>query len=95
MCYTYKNTAVDGSTERKAIAAAGITYRDVTPVYFSRDPYHKAFNEKLDMRKYRAYDKRAGGMVFNTAGERLTITHVVPSSPAARIRAWRTRIRGA
>ena len=28
----YENTAVDGSAERKAIAAAGITCRDVTPV---------------------------------------------------------------
>ena len=35
-----ENTAVDGSAERKAIAAAGITCRDITPVYFSRDPYH-------------------------------------------------------
>ena len=44
----YENTAVDGSVERKAIAAAGITCRDVMPVYFSRDPYHKAFEERLD-----------------------------------------------
>jgi hypothetical protein len=28
----YENTAVDGSAERKAIVAAGITCRDVTPV---------------------------------------------------------------
>ena len=47
------------------------------------------------MRKYRAYSKRAGGMVFDTTGERLTLTHVVPSLPAPRIRAWRTRIHGA
>jgi hypothetical protein len=34
-------------------------------------------------------------MVFDTTGERLTLTHIVPSSPAAWSRAWRTRIRGA
>ena len=33
--------------------------------------------------------------MFETTGERRTLTHIVPSSPAARIRAWRTRIRGA
>ena len=47
------------------------------------------------MRRYRVYNKRTGGMVFDTKGERLTLTHVVQSSPAARIRAWTTRIRGA
>ena len=49
----YNNTAVDGSAERKAIAAAGIMCRDVTPVYFSQDSYHEAFEERLDMRRYR------------------------------------------
>ena len=62
---------------------------------FSCNPYHEAFEERLDMRKYRAYNKCAGGMVFDTTGEMLTLTHVVPSSPAARIQVWRTRIRGA
>ena len=58
---SYTNTAIDGSAEHKAIAAAEITCRDVTPVYFPRDPYHEAFEERLDMRRYRAYSKRAGG----------------------------------
>ena len=83
----YKKTAIDGSAERKAIVTAGITCRDVTPVYFSRGPYHKAFEERLYIRRYRAYNKRAGGMVFDTKEEVLMFTHVVPSSPAARIRA--------
>ena len=83
---------MDGSAERKAIAAVGITCRDVTPVYFFRDLYHKAFEEWLEMQKYRAYNKRAGGMVFDTAEERLTLIHIVASSPAAWIPVWRTRI---
>ena len=76
---------MDDSVERKTIAFAGITCRDVTPVYISCDPYHEVFEERLDTRKYRAYNKCAGGMVFDMAGERLALTHVVPSLPAARV----------
>ena len=31
----YDNTVVDGSAERKATAATGTMYRDITQVYFS------------------------------------------------------------
>jgi hypothetical protein len=91
----HEGTAIDGSKERRAIAASGISCRDVLPVYFSTDPYHSSFDERLDMRRYHAYGKRAGGMICVATGDRLTLKDVVASSPAARIRAWRTRIRGA
>ena len=47
------------------------------------------------MRRYTAYAKPAGGMVFETADDRLILRDIVPRSPAAKIPAWRTRIRGA
>ena len=53
----YKGTAVDGSAELAAITAAGITLRDVSPVYFSPDSYHSAFEERLDIRRYHAYGR--------------------------------------
>jgi hypothetical protein len=91
----FKGTAVDSSAEVDAMANAGITHRDMAPVYFSKDPYHDAFDEQLDMRRYTAYAKPAGGMVFEATDDRLVLKHIVPSSPAAKIPAWRTRIRGA
>ena len=46
----HEGTAVDGSKERRAITRSGISSRDVSPVYFSPDPYHSSFEERLDMR---------------------------------------------
>ena len=66
----------------------------MAPVYFSPDPFHKEFEETLDMRRYGAYDKPTGGMVFEKSYGQLVLQNIVPSSPAAKIPAWRTRIRG-
>ena len=54
----FKGTAVDGSKERAAMEKAGVTIRDMAPVYFSTDPYHEALQERLDIRQYNAYKKR-------------------------------------
>ena len=70
---------------------AGITHRDMAPVYFSPDPYHEVFEERLDMHRYAAYATPAGGMVFDATGDRLVLRDIVP---AAKMPAWRTRIRG-
>ena len=61
-----------------------VSSRDVLPVYLSSDPYHRSFEERLDIRRYHAYGKRAGGMVFVKAGDRLMLNTIVES----------TRIRG-
>ena len=51
-----KRTALDGSQERRAM--------DNAPVYFSSDPYYAAFEERLDMQRYKTYGKPSGGMTF-------------------------------
>jgi hypothetical protein len=91
----HAGTAVDGSSETKVIAATGITCRDVSSVYFSPDPCHSTFEERLDMRRYQAYVKQAGGMVFARGDDRLTLKSMTSSLPGTKLRAWRTRIRGA
>ena len=47
----FKDTTVDGQAEIDAMAKAGITRRDMVPVYFSPGPYNEAFEEQLDMRR--------------------------------------------
>lgn len=81
----FKGTTVDNWAELAAMAKAGTTIRNMVPVYFSPDPYHKAFEERLDMRRYTAYTKPAGGTVFDIADERLVLRIIVPSLPAANI----------
>ena len=66
----------------------------MAPAYFSPDSYHQAFEESLDMQRYGAYNKPAGGMVFVITDDRLTLRDVLPSLPAAKIPAWWTRILG-
>jgi hypothetical protein len=77
------------------MSKAGIAAQDMTPMYFSPDPYHKAFKDRLDILRYEAYNKPTGGMVFNAADGRLVLRDIFPRSTAAKIPAWRTRIRGA
>ena len=55
------------------MAKDGITKKDMAPGYFSPDPYHQAFEERLDMWRYGAYNKPAGGMVFAITDDRLTL----------------------
>ena len=92
---SFRGTAVDGSRERLSMANDGITEKDMVPVYFSLNPYHHAFEERLDMRWYGAYNKPAGGMVFAITDDRLTLRDMLPSLPTAKIPAWWTRIHGA
>ena len=63
----------------------GITEKDMVPVYFSPDPYFQAYEERLDIRRYGAYKKPTGGMVFAIADDQLTLRDIIVSLPAANI----------
>ena len=47
------------------------------------------------MRRYGAYTNPIGGMVCAVADDRLILRDILQSLPAAKILAWRARIRGA
>ena len=86
-------------TDRRSAAARivddfGITQDDMAQVYLSPCPYHAAFEEELDLRKY-SYKHPAAGLGLVTKDERLLLEHMVKGNPAARIRCWRSRLRGA
>ena len=57
------------------------------------DPYSAKFEETLDMRRFEAYRKLLGRIEFDKKGGRLILTKIKPGSSAAKIPAWRTRIR--
>ena len=86
----FTGTAMDGGKERAEVAKVGITIHNLAPVYFSLDPYNEAFQERIDIRRYGAYEKKAGGMRFDTKDNRLVLRDVVPSLSVAKIPAWRS-----
>ena len=64
-------------------------------VYMSPDPYHDAFEQTVDLRKFDLTKHATGGLSLYERDGRVHLASIAPSTPAARIHAWRTRIRGA
>ena len=82
----YRNTVLEHvNKDGLAVENYEITRQDVAQVYFSPHPYHQAFEEIIDLRRYTRYGKVSGGMRFDDINGRLILTDIVPSSPAARI----------
>ena len=64
-------------------------------VYMSPDPYHDAFEQTLDLRKFDLTKHATGGLSLYVRDGRVHLASIAPSTPAARIHSWRTWIRGA
>ena len=64
-------------------------------VYMSPDPYHDAFEQTVDLRKWDLSQHATGGLCLSERDGRVHLTSISPGSPAARIHGWRTRLRGA
>ena len=69
--------------------------QDMMMVYMSPDPYHDAFEQSVDLRKFGLTKHATGGLSLYERDGRVHLASIAPSTPAARIHAWRTRIRGA
>ena len=61
----------------------------------SPDLYHKAFEEVLDLRRFDYSRHRTAGLCLAHANGRLILGGMAPSTPAAKIPRWRSRIKGA
>ena len=72
-----------------------IGVQDMMMVYMSPDPYHDAFEQSVDLRKFDLTKHATGGLRLYERDGRVHLASIAPSTPAARIHAWRTRIRGA
>ena len=69
--------------------------QDIAQVYLSPHPYRSAFEESLVIGKSRLRGLPTAGMSLKNENGRLQLLDIKPSSPAARIPRWRSRIRGA
>ncbi len=72
-----------------------IGVQDMMMVYMSPDPYHDAFDQSVDLRKFDLSKHATGGLSLYERDGRVHLASIAPSTPAARIHAWRTRLRGA
>jgi len=72
-----------------------IGVQDMKMVYMSPDPYHDAFAQTVDLRKFDLTKHATGGLNLYVRDGRIHLGSIAPSTPTARIHGWWTRIRGA
>ena len=72
-----------------------ISLRDVCQIYRSPHPYNDAFEEELILRKYDSSTHPTAGFKFKILDERLIVEGITAGSPGAKIRCWRSRLKGA
>jgi hypothetical protein len=64
-------------------------------IYLSPTPYHDAFEEKVDIRRWLPSDNPTAGLRLVQENDRMILVSIDKSTPAARIPRWRTRLKGA
>ncbi len=64
-------------------------------IYMSPDPYFTAFEQPLDLRQFDLAKRPTAGLSLYKNGGRLHLATMSPSTPAAKIKDWRSRIQGA
>jgi hypothetical protein len=75
--------------------AFDISKSDMATIYMSPDPYFTAFEQPLDLRQFDLAKHPTAGLSLYENGGRLHLATMSPSTPAAKIKDWRSRIRGA
>ncbi len=68
---------------------------DMATIYMSPDPYFTAFKQPLDLRQFDLAKHPTAGLSLYENGGKLHLATMSPSTPAAKIKDWRSRIRGA
>ena len=69
-----------------------IGVQDMMMVYMSPDPYHDAFKQSVDLWKFDLTKHATGGLSLYMRDGRVHLASIAPSTPAARIHSWQTRI---
>ena len=72
-----------------------ITRKDMMMIYLSPHPFQNSFEEEFRLRFFDSTKYPTAGMVLTEKNGRLYLHDILPGTPAAKIRAWRSRIRGA
>jgi hypothetical protein len=81
--------------EHDMILDHDITSRDVEMVYLSPSCYDNAFEEELDLRRFNHGTAPTAGLECTISNGKVILSGMTPSTPGAKIRAWRSRLRGA
>ena len=72
-----------------------ICQKDMMMVYLSPHPFRNSFEEDFRLRYFDSCKHPTAGLVCIEHNGRLYVKDIQPSSPAAKIQAWRSRIRNA
>jgi hypothetical protein len=72
-----------------------ITQNDMMMIFLSPHPFRNSFEEEIRLRFFDSNKFPTAGLVCREHNGRLYLQDILPSTPAAKIRAWRSRIRGA
>ena len=92
---TARAAKLDSGTPHSIIIEYGINQDDITMVYLSPDPYNCAFEEIIDLRRYKWEKANTAGLEFMVKDDRLHLASMTPSTPGAKIKRWRTHIKHA
>jgi hypothetical protein len=82
-------------TTSNIIPEYNITCSDMALVYMSPNPYHNAFEEVVDIRRFDFNRHCTAGLCLAQVNGWLILGGMTPSTPAAKIPCWRSRIKGA
>jgi hypothetical protein len=72
----------------------GVLANNVAQIYLLPNPYNKAFEEELDLRKFDMSHHCAAGMMFLPQDNRLILASMTPSTLGTCIPCWCTRLQG-
>jgi hypothetical protein len=76
-------------------SAYNISRSDMALVYMSPDPFHKVFEKVLDLHRFNFNQHQTAGLCLAQSNGCLILHVTTPSTPAAKITCWRSRIKGA
>ena len=68
--------------------------KDMAMVYLSLNPYHEAFEEQLDLKRFSFNKHPTTGICLTHHDGHMLLAEMSPSTPAAKIPRWRSRLCG-
>jgi hypothetical protein len=83
------------SLDHEIMTKNDISRTDVMMIYMSPHPFRDSFEEEFRLRLFDHLKHPTAGLVCSSRNGRLYLQDIQPSTPAAKIRAWRSRVRGA
>jgi hypothetical protein len=87
--------SVRSATPSDIVTEYLIGKQDMATIYMSPDPYNKAFEEVIDLRKSDLHKHRTAGLCLAHSDKRLFLGGMAPGTPGAKIPRWQSQLKGA